>query len=107
MKDKIAKKILEMEKDKLMSEPESDRDWELITALDIAIEALEEANNTTFKEVVAYECGQKSVESLQTDLANEVWKLYEKHHSHLATYVIEFGNELKELLCKYQKGDAG
>lgn len=38
----IAKKILEMEKDKLMSEPESNRDWELITALDIAIEALKE-----------------------------------------------------------------
>lgn len=37
MKDEIAKKILKMEKDKLMSEPESDRDWELITALDLAI----------------------------------------------------------------------
>ncbi len=42
MKDKIAKKILKMEKDKLMSKPESDRDWELITALDIAIKALED-----------------------------------------------------------------
>lgn len=41
MKDKIAKKILKMEKDKLMLEPETDRDWVLITALDIAIEALE------------------------------------------------------------------
>jgi hypothetical protein len=41
MKGKIAKKILKMEKDKLMSEPESDRDWELITALNTAIEALE------------------------------------------------------------------
>ena len=38
------------------------------------------------------------------DLANEVLKLYEKHQSHLATHVIEFGDELKELLGKYQKG---
>lgn len=37
-------------------------------------------------------------------LADEVWKLYEKHHSHLATHVLEFGYELKELLGKYQKG---
>lgn len=35
------------------------------------------------------------------DLANEVWKLYEKHHSHLATHVIEFGDELQELLGRY------
>lgn len=42
----------------------------------------------------------------QGDLADEVWKLYEKHHSHLATHVIEFGDELKELLDKYQKGGA-
>ena len=41
MKDKIAKKILNMEIDKLMQEPESARDWELITALEIAIEALD------------------------------------------------------------------
>lgn len=40
MTDKVALKILEMEKDKLMLEPEANRDWELITALDIAIEAL-------------------------------------------------------------------
>lgn len=42
----------------------------------------------------------------QGELANEVWKLYEKHQSHLATHVIEFGDELKELLGKYQKGGA-
>lgn len=42
----------------------------------------------------------------QGDLADEVWKLYEKHHSHLATHVIEFGDELKDLLSKYQKGGA-
>ena len=41
------------------------------------------------------------------ELANEVWNLYEKHHSHLATHVIEFGDELKELLGKYQREGAG
>lgn len=46
-------------------------------------------------------------DEIQTgELADEVWKLYEKHHSHLATYVYEFGEELKELLSKYQKGGA-
>lgn len=40
----------------------------------------------------------------QGDLADEVLKLYEKYHSHLATRVIEFGDELKDLLGKYQKG---
>lgn len=39
MTNKVALKILEIEKDKLMSEPESNRDWELITALDIVINA--------------------------------------------------------------------
>ena len=39
----------------------------------------------------------------QGNLADEVWKLYEKYHSHLATQVLEFGDELKELLGKYQK----
>lgn len=42
----------------------------------------------------------------QGELANDVWKLYEKYQSHLATRVIEFGDELKELLDKYQKGGA-
>ena len=42
MKNRIAKKILKMEKDKLMSKSKFDRDWELITALDIAIESLDE-----------------------------------------------------------------
>ena len=41
----------------------------------------------------------------QGDLADEVWKLYEKYHSHLATHVIEFGDELKDLLGKHQKGE--
>lgn len=42
----------------------------------------------------------------QGDLVDEVWKLYEKYQSHLATRVIEFGDELKDLLGKYQKGGA-
>lgn len=45
MTNKVASKILEIEKDKLMSEPESNRDWELITALDIAIETLKERDD--------------------------------------------------------------
>ena len=49
---------------------------------------------------------QPNCNNLQGKLANEVWKLYEKHQSHLATHVIEFGDELKELLDKYQKGGA-
>lgn len=40
----------------------------------------------------------------QGKLANEVWKLYEKYHPYLATSVIEFGDELKDLLGKYQRG---
>ena len=43
MKNTVAKEILKIEKDKLMAEPESNRDWELITALEIAIEALDNA----------------------------------------------------------------
>ena len=42
----------------------------------------------------------------QGNLADEVWKLYEKYHSHLATSVIEFGDKLKELLGKYKNGGA-
>ena len=49
-----------------------------------------------------YERGKN--ERPQSDLADEVWKLYEKYHSHLATNVIEFGDELKDLLDKYKKG---
>lgn len=45
MKHNIAKKILNTEKDKLMLEPEANRDWELITALEIAIEAVNEIDN--------------------------------------------------------------
>ena len=37
----------------------------------------------------------------QGELANEVWKLYKKHQSHLATYVYEFGIELQGLLGRY------
>lgn len=34
----------------------------------------------------------------QDKLANDVWRLYKKYQSRLATNVIEFGDELKELL---------
>lgn len=39
-------------------------------------------------------------------LTDEVWKLYKKHQSHLATYVLEFGEELADLLGKYNEGGA-
>ena len=42
----------------------------------------------------------------QGDLADEVWKLYKKHQSHLATHVLEFGEELADLLGKYNEGGA-
>ena len=42
----------------------------------------------------------------QVELANKVWRLYKKYQPHLATRVIEFGDELKELLIKYMKGGA-
>ena len=40
----------------------------------------------------------------QSELSVKVWELYEKYQPHLATHVIDFGDELKELLGKYQKG---
>ena len=54
-------------------------------------------------------CLDAHIEELEEELyelKGGVWKLYEKHHSHLATHVIEFGNELKELLDKYKEGGA-
>lgn len=48
----------------------------------------------------------KPHEETQSELAVKVWELYEKNQSHLATHVIEFGDELKELLGKYQNGGA-
>lgn len=41
-----------------------------------------------------------------TELTDEVWKLYKKHQPHLATRVIEFGDELADLLGKYNEGGA-
>ena len=41
-----------------------------------------------------------------TELTDEVWKLYKRHQSHLATHVIEFGEELADLLGKYNEGGA-
>ena len=42
----------------------------------------------------------KAIKALekQDELANNVWNLYKKYQSSLATNVIEFGDELKELL---------
>lgn len=40
------------------------------------------------------------------ELTDEVWKLYKKHQSHLATHVLEFGEELADLLGKYNEGGA-
>lgn len=55
---------------------------------------------------IGYEMAKNKYARPQGKLACEVWKLYEKHHSHLATHVIEFGDELKDLLGKYLKGGA-
>lgn len=38
------------------------------------------------------------------DIQTAVWELYERHQSHLATYVYEFGIELRELLYRYGGG---
>ena len=56
-----------------------------------------------------YKVGKKHFERPQgewTELTDEVWKLYKKHQSHLATYVLEFGEELADLLGKYNDGGA-
>jgi len=58
-----------------------------------------------------YELGKNSrPQGEMTDevwkLTDEVWKLYKKHQSHLATYVLEFGEELADLLGKYNEGGA-
>lgn len=67
-------------------------------------------DNAPTVKTYCYFCGQTEhgrIEEIpQGELADEVWELYEKHQSHLATHVIEFGDELKELLGKYQKGGA-
>lgn len=79
-----------------------------------AIEHLKNINSrypcsldSTFRdecEQIALNLAIKALEkSPQGELANEVWQLYEKHQAHLATHVIEFGDDLKELLGKYQK----
>ena len=62
-------------------------------ALDLAIKALEERPQGEMTDEV-------------WKLTDEVWKLYKKHQSHLATYVLEFGEELADLLGKYNKGGA-
>lgn len=58
--------------------------------------------NVTFDEDKLKEIVQDEL----TELTDEVWKLYKKHQSHLATYVLEFGEELADLLGKYNEGGA-
>lgn len=38
---------------------------------------------------------------IQSTIKRDVWDLYQRHQSHLGTYVYEFGIELKELLNRY------
>ena len=38
---------------------------------------------------------------IQSSIKRDVWELYQRHQSHLGTYVYEFGIELKELLSSY------
>lgn len=81
---------------------------DVIKAIDNA-PTVEEVSVIEFKEPLPPVKAQKIIRALnkrsQGDLADEVWELYEKYQSHLATHVIEFGDELKDLLGKYQKGN--
>lgn len=82
MTNKVALKILEIEKDKLMSEPESNRDWELITALDIVINALKnepfltDALNKAHAEIKEMD---DRVEFLKQQI--RLWQSTEQHES--------------------------
>lgn len=80
MTNKVALKILKIEKDKLMLEPEAIRDWELITALEIGIDALKEIDNygncvltmfgdCSYKETGCSDCEVK--EKIRKALENE------------------------------------
>lgn len=62
---------------------------------------LGKGNLNALAEIIAN--GKPYEKSSQDKLANDVWQLYEKHQAHLATHVIEFGDELKDLLGKYQE----
>lgn len=85
-------------------------------SLDLAInalkdmEGLKEENHQNFvnsQHIISLLVEEnKELRGKEGDLANEVWELYEKYHPRLATNVIEFGDELKDLLGKYQKGDS-
>lgn len=63
---------------------------------------LGKGNLNALGEIIAN--GKPYEEKPQSELAVKVWELYEKNQSHLATRVIEFGDELKELLGEYQNG---
>lgn len=39
---------------------------------------------------------------VQSAIKRDVWELYQRHQSHLGTYVYGFGIELKELLNRYE-----
>lgn len=54
--------------------------YEFTHSIDLAIDALEEQERPT------------------DDIQTAVWELYKRHQPHLATYVYEFGIELRELL---------
>lgn len=58
MTNKVALTILKMEKNELMSKPEPERDWELITALDIAIDTLRPQGEWISKELYGCTCLQ-------------------------------------------------
>ena len=53
-----------------------------------------------------YENCEHDNERTQVELTNKVWRLYKKYQPHLATRVIEFGDELADLLGKYNEGGA-
>lgn len=72
------------------------------------IERLEEENHRNFvnSQHIISVLIEENKKLREGKLADEIWKLYEKYQSHLATQVLEFGDELKELLGKYQRGGA-
>lgn len=83
MNNKVALKILNTEKDKLMLESEATRDWELISALDIAIEAVNEIGNygncvltmfgdCSYEETGCSDC--KIIEKIGEALKNDCYK---------------------------------
>lgn len=64
---------------------------------------LGKGNLNALAEIIAN--GKPYEKSSQDKLANDVWQLYKKHQAHLATHVIEFGDELKDLLAEGAKNE--